>query len=76
MTKTPTANIKAEMARAGVRQAQLAAALNLPQAAISRRLTNRTPWRVKEVQAVAEFLRVPLSALLADGGQITDSVAS
>jgi transcriptional regulator with XRE-family HTH domain len=64
MTKTPTANIKAEMARAGVKQAQLAAALNLPQAAISRRLHDLTPWRVNEVQAIAAFLGVPIAVLL------------
>lgn len=64
MKKNVTANIKAEMARAGVKQAQVAAALNLSQAATSRRLTGWTPWRVGEVQTVAEVLGVPLSALL------------
>lgn len=64
MTKTPSANIRAEMARAGLRQSHLATALGLPQAAISRRLTDLTPWRVGEVQVVANLLGVPLTTLL------------
>jgi len=75
MTKTPSANIRAEMARAGVTQTQLAVALGLPQAAISRRLCDETPWRVSEVQSVAEALGVPLSALLADTSDVMNSVA-
>jgi transcriptional regulator with XRE-family HTH domain len=76
MTKTPSANIRAEMARAGVTQTQLAVALGLPQAAISRRLCDETPWRVGEIQAVAKTLGVPLSALLTDASTVTDQVAS
>ena len=64
MTKTLSDNIRAEMARTGVTQAQLAGALGLPQAAISRRLCDETPWRVSELQAVATHLKVPLTALL------------
>jgi len=76
MTKTLSDNIRAEMARTGATQTQLAGALGLPQAAISRRLCDETPWRVSELQAIAAFLHVSIAALLPDGGQVMNSVAS
>lgn len=52
------------MARMGVTQSQLASHLGMAQAAVSRRLRGETSWRVDELQAVADFLDVPVSALL------------
>lgn len=59
-------NIRAHMERAGVTQAQLAEHLGLTQAAISRRLTGRVPWRVAELVAVAQKLGVPVADLALD----------
>lgn len=61
---TPNPNIRAEMARRGVTQADLAAALGITQPGVSARLHGRTDWRLKELSVVAETLGVPLSALL------------
>jgi len=66
--QTPTAavgaNVRAEMARRKVSQQQIAAALNLSQAAISKRLAGVVPWDVNELVTVATALEVPLSTLL------------
>lgn len=68
MAQTPTvvtgANIKAEMARRGVRQAALAAALGLSQPQVSARLRGVVPFNVNELLAVAAFLDVPVATLL------------
>lgn len=64
MKKAPHSNVRAEMARMGVTQVQLAAHLDMAQAAVSRRLTGATPWRIDELQAVAAFLGVPVTTLL------------
>ena len=56
------------MARVGVKQADLALTLNRSQAQISARLNGDVPWRVDELQLVAERLEVPLSTLLAGVG--------
>lgn len=70
MTQSISANVRAEMARAGVKQTELALALNMPQAAISRRLTDETPWRASEIQAIAALLHVPITALLPDPNNV------
>lgn len=68
MTPTPSAltgaNVRAEMARRGVTQAKLAAALGLSQPSVSARLRGVTPFDVDELHTIAAFLGVPLSDLL------------
>lgn len=68
MTSPPSkiigANVRAEMARRGVTQAKLAAALGLSQPSVSARLRGVTPFDVDELHTVADFLGVPLSDLL------------
>jgi len=59
------ANIRAELARQRVSQAQVAERLGLSQAAVSRRLTGQTPFELDEVAAVADLLAVAPSHLLA-----------
>lgn len=54
------------MARREVSQEQLAKAVGVSQAQISRRLTGRVPFDVEELAAVAEFLQIPLASLLQD----------
>lgn len=62
--ETISRNIRAEMARAGVTQAQLAVAIALSQSAISRRLSGEADWTVIELYAVAEALGCDPHALL------------
>lgn len=66
MTSSMSDNIRAELARHNVTQAQLAEYLGTTEAAISRRLKGNTDWRVIEVMETAAFLHVPLSTLLPD----------
>lgn len=70
MRQTPAtrtgANVKAEMARAGIGQVQLAARLGLSQTAVSSRLRGVVAFNVDELAAVARVLEVPVSALVAE----------
>jgi transcriptional regulator with XRE-family HTH domain len=50
------AAIRAEMARRGVRQRDLAAALGISQQAMSNRLCGITPLTAAEIQAIADAL--------------------
>jgi hypothetical protein len=78
MNTTTSANIRAELARAGITQLGLAQSFNpaYTEAAISRRMSGAVEWRLAEVQHVARFLGVPLSALVTDtdnpGRRVTD----
>lgn len=70
MHTTPTAatgaNVRAEMARQGVTQADLAARLHVSQTQVSARLRGRVPFDVNELVLIAATLGVPLAALLPD----------
>lgn len=72
MAKTPTAvvgaNVKAEMARRGVSQTTLAAVLGVTQPQVSARLRGVVAFNVNELHAVADFLGVPIEALLDGSG--------
>ncbi|MEJ9080734.1 helix-turn-helix transcriptional regulator [Gordonia malaquae] len=57
-------NVRAEMARLRVSQQKMGAALGWSQDYISRRLTGSVAFTIDELAAVAEYLGVPLSALL------------
>lgn len=59
-------NVRAEMARQRLTQFDLARALNLSQAAVSRRLSGLTPFDVNEVQAVGDLLGLPATVLLGE----------
>lgn len=56
--------IRKEAAGARRSQTDLAAALGLSQAAMSRRMRGATPFRPSEVERIATFLGVPLSTLV------------
>lgn len=62
----PNRRLRAAMAAYGLDQGDLAVVLNLGQSAVSRRLTGHTPWRLPELQAIAEHLAVPVADLLDD----------
>lgn len=68
MTKTATrttgANVKAEMARRGVTQTDLADRLGMKQSALSKRLRGVISLNIDELTEIAKVLDVPLSALL------------
>jgi transcriptional regulator with XRE-family HTH domain len=58
------ANVRAEMARKGTTQRNLADYLGIPQTSVSRRLSGITPFDINELTAVAELLDVHLDVLL------------
>ena len=69
MPNTTAANVRAELARHGKSQADLADALRAAgirtsQQTISRRLNGAIPFNVDELQAVAAWLEVPLPDLV------------
>lgn len=56
--------IRAGLARRRVTQDQLAAAIGISQATMSRRLAGTQPFTVPELERVAAFLDVPLGSLV------------
>ena len=68
MALTPTAqtgrNVRAEMARAGVSQIDLAERVGLSQSGLSKRLRGVVPFDVNELDSIATALGVPVVALL------------
>ena len=59
-------NVRAEMARAAVTQTRMGQDLRFSQQSISRRLNGHVPFTVDELDVIAEYLGLPLSALIAD----------
>lgn len=57
-------NIGAEMRRKRRTQADLAATLQMSQAAVSRKLRGKAPMTVDELFTIAEWLDIPVTALL------------
>jgi transcriptional regulator with XRE-family HTH domain len=55
-------NVRAEVARRRASQSEIAEALGLHQAGVSRRLSGRTEWTGSELATLAEVLQVPVSA--------------
>jgi transcriptional regulator with XRE-family HTH domain len=64
MGTNEAANIRAEMARNGLTQRDLAALLGLSQPTVSARLRGRTDFTVSEVRAIARWLGVPVAVLI------------
>lgn len=56
--------VRAEAARRKVPQAQIADRLSVSQAAVSRRMTGRTPFDLDELAIVAQLLDVPVIDLI------------
>lgn len=65
------ANVRAEMARRGLNQTQLAAAIGKTQTQVSKRLSGQIAFDINELTAVADVLDVPLSHLTADAALST-----
>ncbi|MDO5535225.1 MAG: helix-turn-helix transcriptional regulator [Propionibacteriaceae bacterium] len=70
MSTTPSvrvgANVRAEMARKGMTQTQLAGQIGITQAQISKRLSGQIAFDVNELVAVAAALDVTLPYLTMD----------
>jgi transcriptional regulator with XRE-family HTH domain len=66
VTQSVASEVRAELARKRIPQADLAEVLGVSQAGISRRLSGDTPFDVNEVAAVADFLGVPIALLFGD----------
>ena len=70
MTNTPTVvlgrNIRAEMARRGIRQHQLAKHLGMSQSSLSKRLRGDIPLNVNDLNLIAVHLGVDPASLLAE----------
>lgn len=64
---TVRAAVRAEMARAGVRQQDLADHLGFNQRAMSNRLCGVTPFKDWEIEEIATYLGCPLVALVPEG---------
>lgn len=62
--------LRALMGRYGVSQVVLARWMGLEQAQLSKRINGRIPWRIDEIEAVAEAFGVHPAALM--GGYATD----
>lgn len=60
------ANIKAEIARCGVSQAEVAEALGLTQPQVSRRLTGRVDFSSKELVDLSRLLTVPVATFFGE----------
>lgn len=61
-----TSNIRAELARRGKNPKHLAEVLGITRQSVSQRLHGHVDFRVKELQAVADYLGIPVAALLDD----------
>lgn len=60
------ANVRAELARKGISQSELAAKLNKSQPFISRRLLARVPFDVAELAGIAAILEIPMAVLVGE----------
>ena len=66
MGTNEASNVRAEMARQGRTQRDLAALLGVSQPTVSARLTGRKDFTVAELRRIAAWLGVPLRALIAE----------
>ncbi len=64
--------IRAELARRGVRQMDIAELLGLHPSQITSRINGDIDWRLSELQAMAAHLNVPISRLIDEPVTNTD----
>lgn len=70
LSQRVAANVRAEMARRQKLQRELAEALGISNNQASLRLAGRTPFRLDELERVAELLDLPVSALIAQSAAV------
>ena len=66
--KSAAANIRAELARRGLTQSDVAPHLGLTRQAVSRRLVGPTPFTLDQLYKIAELVGVPISVLIEPAG--------
>lgn len=64
ISTTVGANVRAEMARLGRTQAEVAELMGFDQSGLSRRLTGETPFRITELVVLARAFGIPVSRFL------------
>ena len=64
MSQTVAGNIRAEAARAGITQTEVARELHMAQQNVSKRWRGERPWRLDEVERVAHMIGVNVYDLL------------
>ena len=64
--QTHLGNIRAELARHNKNQGDVAQLLKTTRQAVSRRLLGHVPFRIDELQQIAEMLGIPVSKLIED----------
>jgi transcriptional regulator with XRE-family HTH domain len=67
-TQRTAANLRAELARRKLTYRQVAADLGLTTSSVARRMSGATPLDVDELAKFAEYLGVPVTALLDETG--------
>lgn len=67
-TRAISANVRAEIARAGRTQRDIAEAIGLTYSQWQRRMSGTVKWRIDELQRIARHLSVPLPALTGERG--------
>lgn len=64
------ANVRAALAYRGLDQSALVPVIGKSDSAVSTRLRGIANFRIEELQAIAEFLEVPLERLVAAGDEV------
>lgn len=64
VSRVVSSEVRAWMARRGLKQADLATALGVTRQAVSLRLSGKTAWTVDDLAVVAKVLDIPITALL------------
>ncbi len=65
LSRRVAATVRAELARKRMLQRELAEALGISTAQVSERLADNTPFRLDELDPIAEFLGLPVADLVA-----------
>lgn len=60
--------IRAELARRGLRQVDIAEKLGIDPAQVTKRMNGDIDWRLAELQAIAAMFELPISALVDEPG--------
>lgn len=64
LSSVVTANIRAELARRGIRQVVVAEVLGISQSQVSKRFNGHIDWTLREVDQIAELLGIDPMALI------------
>jgi transcriptional regulator with XRE-family HTH domain len=69
------AEVRAQIARAGVTSSFVADAIGMPKATLSRRLTGKSPFDVYEIAQIAEVLAFDVAVLMQAAETVERSIA-